>query len=76
MPEKRVKRKPVAILAANLVGDSQLIRSADTKIRARVNVYLNEQILALVGKLHGRIYITGGGNLLAEPGSACNEAQW
>ena len=49
MPEKRVKRKPVAIPAANLVGGSQLIRSADTRIRARVNVYLSEQILPLVG---------------------------
>ena len=75
MAEERVQRRLAAILAADVVGYSRLIRTDETGTRARFNAHFDDLIAPKVEEHHGRIFNTSGDGLLAEFGSVVNAVQ-
>ena len=66
MADERVQRKSAAILAADVVGYSRLIRDEEAGTRARFNAHFDELIFQKVSGHRGRIVKTTGDGLLAE----------
>jgi adenylate cyclase len=66
MPEERVERRLAAILVADVVGYSSLIRADEEGTRAAVRQHNSETIEPQVAAHRGRIFKTVGDGLLAE----------
>ena len=66
MANQRVERKLAAILAADVVGYSQLMGMDETGTRARFNAHLNELINPAIAESRGRLVKTTGDALLVE----------
>ena len=75
MADERVQRRMAAILFADVVGYSRLIRDDEVGTRARINAHFDELICPKVSEHRGRIVKTTGDGLLVEFASVVNTAQ-
>ena len=75
MAEERVQRRLAAILAADVVGYSRLIRADEAGTRARFNAHFNDMIDPRVSEHRGRIVKTTGDGLLVEFASVVDAVQ-
>lgn len=75
MAEERVQRRLSAILAADMVGYSRLIRADESRTRARYNAHLSELIEPGIAEYGGRIVKTLGDGFLAEFSSVVDAVQ-
>ncbi len=66
MAEQRVQRRLAAILAADVVGYSRLMREDEAGTRARFNAHLSELIEPAIASRRSRIVKTTGDGLLVE----------
>ena len=66
MAEERVERRLAAILVADVVGYSALIRADEEGTRAAVRSHVSETVEPQVAAHRGRIFKTVGDGLLAE----------
>ncbi len=69
LPERPVKRRLAAILAADIVGYSRLMAADETGTIAQVNAVFDELVRPLVEEHGGRIFKLMGDGVLAEFGS-------
>lgn len=75
MAEERVERRLVAILAADAVGYSRLMRADEAGTRSRFNAHLDELINPRISEHRGRIVKTTGDGLLVEFHSVVDAVQ-
>lgn len=75
MAEKRVHRRLAAIMAADVVGYSRLIRADEEGTRARFNAIFNDLVEPLVANFRGRVVKMTGDGFLAEFGSVVDAVQ-
>ena len=75
MAEERVQRRLAAILAADVVGYSRLMRADEAGTRARFNAHLHGLIDPAISRLHGRTVKTMGDGLLVEFASVVDAVQ-
>ena len=75
MAEERVQRRLAAILAADVVGYSRLIRADESGTRTRYNAHLNELIEPSIAEHGGRTVKTMGDGFLVEFSSVVDAVQ-
>ncbi len=75
MAEERVQRRLAAILAADVVGYSQLMGEDEAGTRARFNAHLHKLIEPAIARGRGRIVKTTGDGLLVEFASVVDAVQ-
>jgi adenylate cyclase len=73
--EERVQRRLAAILAADVVGYSRLIRADESGTRSRYNAHLNELIEPSIAEHGGRTVKTTGDGFLVEFASVVDAVQ-
>ena len=66
MAEERLERRLAAILAADAVGYSRLMRADEAGSRSRFNAHIDELINPRISEHRGRIVKTTGDGLLGE----------
>jgi adenylate cyclase len=75
MNNSRAERKLAAILAADVVGYSQLMGKDETGTRARFNAHLNKLISPAIAESRGRLFKTMGDGILVEFASVVDAVQ-
>ncbi len=75
MAEERVQRRLAAILAADVVGYSRMMREDEAGTRARFNTHLDELIKTTIDSRQGRIVKTTGDGFLVEFASVVEAVQ-